>query len=299
MRPVRVALVAALALIPATTSAQLGGLARRAADKAAAKAVEKKIDRATSERPAPAFDNEVLELTERRIDQVVRGLRAWNDARAKADVPGAIRAHEAAQARQLAYAERYTDQRTEWQQRNWKIDACRDQAFGEQNDRNQAQIEKGMEAVRRDPAKMTAMSAKSVEWAPRLAALQQQGDTAGYIRGMLQMQQELAAIGGFKVEVDSGAVTAKCGTVAPKPAWLAAWDSTEVETRKAGDRVREAETAGSAEAAAASGMTERQFAIARERVESFVHGGGMGFSRRERDALTPRRAELAAYFPRQ
>jgi hypothetical protein len=111
------------------------------------------------------------------------------------------------------------------------------------------------------------------------------------------MQRELAAIGGFKVDVDSSRADAQCGKPAPKPQRLVDWEANDAELRTLGARVREAEMAGGTEAVAASGLTARQFDIARERIESFVREGQMGFSAVERDALTPRRAELAAYFP--
>lgn len=298
MRPAHVAIVAALVLIPTASSAQLGGLVRKAADKAADKAIEKKTGGKAAELPAPTFDEEVLELTGPRVDQVVRGLKAWNDARSRADVEGARKAHEAAQARELSYATRYTDQRTEWQQKNWKIESCRDEAFGEQQEANQQVINKRMEELQSNPTMLMKMNAKLMEWAPKIAAIQQKGDTAAYKSAVIQMNDEVATAGGFKIAIDSGKVNTKCGHPAPKPAWLLAWDSTEVETRKAGDRVRAAETAGAAEAAAASGLTERQFMIARERIEAFCGGGGMGFSRREREILTPRKAELSAFFPK-
>lgn len=295
------ALAAIILLLPIPASAQLGGLIKRGAEKAAERAVEKKVDKAagakTANRPAPTFDEEVLELTAPRLDQVVRGLKAWNDARAKADVPGAMRAHEAAMAKEQELAARHGEQRTAWRERNDRIESCRSDAFSEQNDRNQAEIERKMEGLRNDPPRMQAMMRKAVEWTPKLQALMQSGDTVGYRNGMIQMQKEMAAAGGFSLEVDSAKVTAKCGTPAPRPAWLVTWDSVDVEARRAGDRVRAAESAGAAEAAQASGLTERQFAIARERVESFVLDGGMGFSAREREVMTPRKAELRAYFP--
>ncbi len=297
MRHSHIALVAALILIPTASSAQLGGLVRRAADKAADKAVEKKTGGKT-ELPAPTFDDEVLELTQPRVDQVVRGLQAWNNARSRADVEGARKAHEAAQARELTFSTRYTDQRSAWQQKNWKIDSCRDEAFGEQQDANRAAIDKRMEEMKSNPALLMKMNAKLMEWSPRIAALQQSGDTAALKTALVKMNDEVATAGGLRIAIDSAKVNTKCGHPEPKPAWLLAWDSTEVETRKAGDRVREAETAGAAEAAAASGLTERQFMIARERLESFCGGGTMGFSRREREVLNPRRAELTAFFPK-
>lgn len=286
-----------LATTPAFAAAQLGGLIKRGAERAVEKAADKQVERKVSQRPAPAFDAEVLELTAPRLDQVVRGLKAYNEARSRADVPGAIRAYEAAQQRERTLAERHGEQRQQWRERNDRIESCRRDAFSEQDARNQAEIERKMEAMRGDPARMQAMTMKAAQWAPKLQQLMQKGDTVGYRDGMIQMQRELATIAGVQLVADTAKVDASCGKPAPRPDWLVQWDSVEVQERRAAERVRTAESAGMAEAAQASGLTERQFAIARERIESFVKDGGMGFSRAERDLMTPRMAELRGYFP--
>jgi hypothetical protein len=293
-----------LLLVPATSSAQLGGLVKRGAARAAEKAVDKSVDKAMDKKtgakaevPAPTFDDEVLELTPARIDQVVKGLKAFNEARAKADVPGAMKAFEAANARSADYSNRYSDQRYAHQEKVRKVEQCREEVFDAQREANQAETDRKMEAMRTDPAKMQAMAAVAMKWNPRIAQAQAKGDTAEIKSSMIKMQEELATIAGLKLDTDSTKADAKCGKPAPAPAWLVAWDSTDAEARRLGERVREAETAGQEEAVAASGLTARQFHVARERIEAFVGDGGMGFSKSERAALAPRKDELKAYFP--
>lgn len=293
-----------LLLVPATSSAQLGGLVKRGAARAAEKAVDKSVDKAMDKKagnkaevPAPTFDEEVLELTPARIDQVVKGLKAFNEARAKADVPGAMKAYEAANARSADYSNRYSEQRYAHQEKVRKVEQCREEVFDAQREANEAEIERKMNGIQTDPAKMQALAAVAIKWNPRIAQLQASGDTAGYRVAAIKMQEEMHAAAGIKVDMDSTKADAKCGKPAPAPAWLVAWDSTDAEARRLGDRVREAETAGQDEAVAASGLTARQFHVARERIEAFVGDGGMGFSKSERAALTPRKDELKAYFP--
>lgn len=302
MRAAHLILAAVLIAVPLqTTSAQLGGFVRRAADRAVDRAADKAVDKTakgkSTARPAPAFDAEVLELTSARVDQVVRGLNAWRAARTAADVPGAMRAYEAAQARSVDFSTRYTDQRITWRESNDKIENCRRGVLDAQRERDDAEMERQLATLRRDPAKMQAMAAKSMEWNTKIQALAAAGDTAGATDAVRQMQRELARIGGFKADVDSSAADSRCGKPAPKPQWLVDWEANDAELRTLGARVREAEMAGGTEAVAASGLTARQFDIARERIESFVRDGQMGFSTVEREALTPRRSELAAYFP--
>jgi hypothetical protein len=283
---------------PAIAFAQLGGLIKRGAERAAEKAVDKKVEGAKAAAlPAPTFDDEVLELTAPRIDQVVKGLRAFNDARAKADVPGAMKAYEAANARSADYSNRYSEQRHAHLERVRKVEQCRDEVLDAQREANQAEVDRKMDAMRTDPAKMQAMAGVAMRWNPRIAQAQAKGDTIELKAALAKMQEELNAVAGVKVDTDSTKADAKCGKPAPAPAWLVAWDSTDAEARRLGERVREAESAGEAEAVAASGLTARQFHVARERIESFVADGNMGFSRAERSALTPRKAELKAHFP--
>jgi hypothetical protein len=299
MRPILIALATSVALAPLPAYAQLGGLIKRGAEKAADKAVDKAVDGKTpgKEAPAPAFDAEVLELTTPRLDQVVRGLKAWNEARAKADIPTAMKAYEASVAKEQEYSARYSDQRHAFLEKNRKVEQCRDEVFDAQREANNAEIERKTAALRTDPARMQTMSAKAIEWAPKLQALMAGTDSVAMKKGMIEYQADMAKALGVALDTDSTKADAKCGKTAPKPAWFAAWDSTEVQTRTLGERVREAESAGEKEAVAASGLTARQFAVARERVESFVNAGGMGFSRNEKSVLTPRKAELKAYFP--
>lgn len=300
MRPLLILLTATL-MLPATSPAQVGGLIKRGAGKAAERAVDKAVDKAVDSKkpttPAPKFDDEVLELTNARIDQVVRGIKAFNDARAKADVSGAMKAYEAAQARSSDYSTRYSEQRQAFEEKAREVTQCRADIIDAQHDANRAAMDEKMQAMQTDPAKMRAMSIKAMEWNPKLAALQTKGDTAGLRAAMAQMQRELAVIAGVTVDVDSSKADTKCGKPPRAPAWLAAWDSTDAEVRALGARVREAEMAGQGEAVAASGLTDRQFHVARERIEDFVKDGTMGFSKAERTALGARKAELKAYFP--
>ncbi len=304
MRPTTLILAATL-LLPSVGTAQVGGLIKRGAGRAAERAVDKSVDKAVDKSvdgkkaaaPAPTFDDEVLELTDARIDQVVRGIKAFNAARAKADVPGAMKAYEAAQKRSADHSTRYAEQRYAFEEKNRKVEQCREGVLDAQHDANRAQMDEKMKAMQSDPAKMRAMAAKAMEWNPRLAQLQSNGDTTALKDAMLKMQKEMAEIAGVTITVDSTKADAKCGKPAPAPAWLVAWDSTDAEARRLGERVRVAETAGQAEAVAASGLTERQFHVARERIEDFVNDGSMGFSKTERTALGARKTELKAYFP--
>ncbi|HVH40161.1 MAG TPA: hypothetical protein VM764_09060 [Gemmatimonadaceae bacterium] len=292
-------LALAVAAAPSPASAQLGGLIKRGAGRAVDKAVDKSIDNKVkaSTAPAPTFDDEVLELTTERIDQVVKGMKAFNKAQAAADVPGAMKAFEAADGRSQAFSNKYSEQRYEFEQKNRVIEECRDDAFSAQREKNDAEIERRMATLRNEPAKLQAISAKAMEWNPKLQAMLAKGDTAGAQSAMLQMQKEMAAIGGFAIDLDSAKVNTKCGKPAPRPSWLAEWERADAEAKVLAERVREAETAGQDEAVTASGLEGRQFHVARERIESFVNDGKMGFSKKEKEALGPRKAELKAYFP--
>ena len=105
MKSVHIALAALLALAAAPAEAQLGGLRRR---------LEQKIGlpEASAER-APAFSERVLEITDARLDQLVRGLRAEQAEAAKQEQRNAAEnaraaAYEKKQEAYAACAEPYT-----------------------------------------------------------------------------------------------------------------------------------------------------------------------------------------------
>src|SRR5690606_17819397 len=137
---------------------------------------------------------------------------------------------------------------------NDRIENCRRGILDAQRERDDAEMERRLDAVRRDPSKMQAMTAKSLEWNAKLQPLIAAGDSIGAKAAMRQMQLELAAIGGFKADVDSSRADAQCGKPAPKPRWLVDWQANDAELRTLGARVRDAEMAGGTEAVAASGL---------------------------------------------
>jgi hypothetical protein len=302
MRIATLLLITVVVLTPDPAAAQLGGLVKRGASRAAEKAVDKAVDKTVADKtpakdlPASAFDDEVLELSSARVDQVVRGLTAWNEARAKADVAGATKAYEASTEKEQEFSNKYSDQRHAFRTKNDKVEQCRDEVFDAQREANQAEIDRKMANIQSDPARMQAMTAKATEWSLKLQKVMSSGDTVAARAAMLQYQAEMAKAAGVVLDTDSTKADAKCGKPAAPPSWLVEWDSTEVRTRRLGERVREAEGAGEKEAVAASGLTARQFAIARERIESFVTDGGMAFTKKERAVLAPRKAELKAHF---
>ena len=292
-----IALAATLTVGIQPADAQLGGLIKRGAEKAAEKAVDKKVE--PKARPAaPTFDDDVLELTSARLDQMAKGLRAWQGAIAKADVPGKRKVWEDAMRREEAFSEPHHDHRQEYREKVDEHRRCRDDAFLEQDEANQRRIDKRMEELRGDPATLTAMARKLQEWNPKLMQLQQKGDTAGYRAAAAQMQAEVAKVGGIEMRVDSAAVDRKCGNPPAKPAWLKQWEEAEAVTQQAGDTLRAAESAGDPQGAAAAGLTERQFMVARERIEAYVRDGNLGYSERELSGLKARKAEFSAFFPK-
>lgn len=77
-RGLAIAVVATLCLHNHDASAQLGGLVKKARDKAVEKQVEKRVGGASSSNPGapPKFDNVTVELTADRVGQILRGFAA-------------------------------------------------------------------------------------------------------------------------------------------------------------------------------------------------------------------------------
>lgn len=294
-RFVRVAACGALLLaLPAVAEAQLGGLVRKAAEKAIEKKTSQPGERTTDpggrRRAASSascrqvtFDATTVELTPQRVDGIVKALQA---ARAtpngqKRDALVARRAAAEARLQELENDESIRG--AEHSHEEWE--SCRGGAFGEIQQRkmqqagNEALAVKYMQVMREHQEKISAamVAGDSV----RAKALQD---------STILIYSRVIPITG----ADSQAVARKCGKPPRIPqAKIDERDSLRTAVRELGDEIRELDDADEAAVRKASGMTAAQFAMARERLTMFVKGGvTCGFTQGEADAITAKKAEL-------
>jgi len=287
-----VAVVAAVLLPLNTATAQLGGLVKKARDKAIEQQVEKRVGgtAASSADAAPKFDENNLELTSERVAAMLRGLQA---GRAILDTRTALidRREQISKKReplwdanQKSY-DAYLVKRDENQRcRNDAMQVSRDKRQKVTDARNKELSAKAMN----DPA----FRQKIMELTPKLTAAQQRGDTVELKKLMAQM-----GVTEDDTKADTVAADAKCGKETPKPAWLVQTDSLDGLMNKLTDDIRKIEEKAASTEQKESGLNERQFMMARERIEAYLsamkyNGKPRGFSPNELDALGSRRADL-------
>jgi hypothetical protein len=289
---VPVAVIAAILLPLNTASAQLGGLVKKARDKAIESQVEKRVGgtSASSADAAPKFDETTVELTSERVAGMLRGLQA---GRAVLDTRTPLNERRDAiyktreplwNANQKAY-DAYLRQRDENQRcRNDAMEVSREKRQKVTDARNKELSAKAMN----DPA----FRQKIMELTPKLAEAQQKGDTVELKRLMKQM-----GVGEEDTKADTVAADAKCGKETPKPAFLVQTDSLDGLANRLTDDIRKIEEKAASTEQKESGLNERQFMMARERIEAYLsamkyNGKPRGFSPNELAALGARRADF-------
>jgi hypothetical protein len=285
-----IAATALIAVVPAVAEAQLGGAIRRAA-----KQVDKKIGKqaaAAAASPTPdTYGNVILELTPARVDQFVAGLTAGRAVLA-GDASTPSRATLSTQrddlaGRRAAISDKNAKASNDFSERFYAADRCRSNAMrASEDDRRKASDTR----VKSDPA----VQAKLLAIVQQMQAAVVRNDTAEVAR--LQRQaQAVGTTGSFRD--DTLAADKACGALPARPAFLVQIDSLDAAEKALLDRIRQLDDQAAAAELKASGMTDRQFAMARERVTYFLerakHDSPQpGFSKAELDALGARKADL-------
>jgi hypothetical protein len=281
---------ALVAAAPRRADAQFGRL-RDAAGAATRAAAERGGERAAGDAAARqgggarasavAFTDEVLEITDARLDQLVRGLDAERAARPAAERRQAARVAAAQEAERTYPARRaaYEREHAAWTRRKAEHDACVDRA-----EARHAGAAAGLqaEAEAQGAAAKAHFSgdreARMKALAERARAAQARGDQAALMAladsAQRIMRNDILPVANASMALATRAqavagATAKdagaCGVLAAEPqapagAGGADPDGAAAEIRKAG---REA-----------SGLSDRQYEVLRERAEEYVRRGG-------------------------
>jgi len=274
-------------------SAQLGGLVKKARDKVVENQVDKQVEKRTaSVTPSapPKYDDVTIELTAERVDGVVRGLTA---GRAALDGRGPL----------VARRDEVVNKRSDLSDKNQKLlsdytnnndakNRCRFQAMyasrEKRNETEQQRMKEYQAKALSDPVyrdKVMAISQK-------MAAAQQRGDTSELKRlaGELGLKED-------DTKSDTLAADKACGPALAKPAVLVQIDSLDAESNKLTEQIRAIEEKAATTEWKESGMNERQYHMARERIEAYLsamkyNSKPGAFSATEMEALGARRADL-------
>jgi hypothetical protein len=273
-------------------SAQLGGLMKKAkeaaAQKAGEKAVEKVIPNASANRNLKSSDSFGPELTAASLDGVLRGLAAMEKTMSDA---AALRAkgqdYQAALSKSL---EAHDKERQAFDAKYERTNNCQDSIIDARGNAAQAAYMKRMQS---DPAAQAAMIKAAQDLALKGAM---NPDTAEMKNAYLK----LAKAQGIDPKADSVAAMKQCGAIPARPAWLVEQDSLRARSQRSESEVRELEYKSGDDAANASGMDHRAFALARERLTHWyreTHGGSpiQSFGGDERKLFESRKADIEKF----
>ena len=297
-RGIAIAAVAALSLPIHTASAQFGGLVKKARDKAVEQQIEKRVPGASASNPGapPKFDDVTVELTADRVGQILRGFAAGraildgtNGGVSRASLVArrdeASRKREALNDANMKAFNAYTNKRDESQRcRSDAMYKSREQRQKGEEERNKQMASKAMN----DPA----FRDKAIAIGQKMAAAQQRGDTAEIRR----LGAELG-IEQYDPKPDTLAADKACGREPAKPAAMVEVEQLDAQMNTLSDQIRQLEEKSAATEQKESGLSERQFFMARERIEAYLSAmkyksQPRGFSGPELEALGARRADL-------
>ena len=301
-RGIAVAVVASLALPFYGAYAQLGGLVKKAKDRVVeqqvANQVEKRVNPVASDPGAPPkFDDVTLELTNDRISQIIRGLSAG-----RAVLEGAngspSRATLVAQRDDAARQSADLSQKNakSFDAYNEKRDAsqrCRNDAIHASREKRQQANDQRSKELQAKAMSDPAFREKAMAIAQKMAAAQQKGDTAEVRRLMIELN------GGApeSANVDSLAADKACGSAPAQPAAMVQSEKLNALANKLTEAIRQLEEQAAETEVKESKLEERQYHMARERIEAYLsamkyNSQARGFSAGELQALGARRAYL-------
>lgn len=295
-RPFALVLLLAIAAVPA--HAQLGGLAKKMKEKAVQAAAEKagldtKGPAGGAAAKPPVYDDVILELTAPRVDALLKGLEA--SARvlaADGGVAAVLAQREAIEAQLPALRERagavsggYYNARDRWS-------GCEDDTREALEKTHEAEVRKVMAAMIADPARAGERGRNAAALQQELANAVASGDSVALRKVMVEYYK----VWGIDMTKDDAIVLSKCGAAPAKPQAMVELDRANARKDSLDVRARAIETRAVLQGSRASGLSEQQFAMARERAQMAVTGTRSRFSQAELAALDARKSELLAFL---
>lgn len=299
---IAVAVVASLALPIHDASAQLGGFVKKAKNRVVEQQVEQQVEKrvnpvASDPGAPPTFDDVTLELTNDRISQIIQGLsagRAVLDGANGSPSRATLVARRDEAARQSADLSQQNSKAFDayYQKRDASM-RCRNDASNVSREKRQQANDQRTKELQAKAMSDPAFREKTMAVAQKMAVAQQKGDTAEVRRLMIELN------GGTPetANADSIAADKTCGSLPPQPAAMVQADKLNAQANKLSEDIRGLEEKSAATEVKESKMNERQYHMARERIEAYLSAmkyksQPRGFSAGERDALGSRRADL-------
>ena len=301
-RGIAVAVVASLALPVQNASAQLGGFVKKAKDRVVEQQVEKQVEKrvnpvASDPGAPPKFDDVTLELTNDRISQIIRGLtagRAVLDGANGSPSRATLVARRDEAARQSAELSQQNSKAFDayYQKRDASM-RCRNDAISAYRDKRQQANDQRTKELQAKAMSDPAFREKVMAITQKMAVAQQKGDTAEVRRLMIELN------GGSpeSANADSLAADKACGSLPPQPAAMVQAEKSNKDAEKLSEEIRLLEEKAAETEVKESKLNERQYQMARERIEAYLSAmkyksQPRGFSAGELDALGGHRADL-------
>jgi hypothetical protein len=297
-RGLSIAVVAVLCLPYHDASAQLGGLVKKARDKAVEQQVEKRVGGSSASNPGapPKFDEVTVELTADRVAGIIRGLTAGravlDGASGGASRATLVARRDEAANKSSAISDANKKTFSAFTDKRYEIERCRNDAMYKSREQRRKVEEERNKQMSSKAMTDPAFRDKAVAIGQKMAAAQQRGDTAEIRR----LGAELG-LSEYDPKPDSLAADKACGREPAKPAALVEMERLDAQAKALSEQIRQLEEKSAATEVKESGLNERQFLMARERVEAYLSAvkyksQPRGFSGAELEALSARRADL-------
>ncbi len=266
-----------LACVSASSQAQLGGLIKKAAQKAVEAKVEEKVEPTTPAKPLGGDP-----LTEATLDALLKGLSLEVETKEKTKQ---LWAATEAKAKEVTEADRAAGKEPDkWHTASRDVERCVEHSLDASNETHQKEAPQKMMALGTDPNRAAVM-AKLTAVGKRMTDAQAKGDTPAYLKAFADYMKML----GFDPAKDSVVAFAKCGKLPAKPASMVKLERLKAELEQINEERRAAEAEGGARAAKAAGMPADTYALARERLWAWNQSRKQKASRipvtKEEDAL--------------
>lgn len=293
MLPRPIALLLAFALAAAPADAQLGGLAKKMKDKAIQAAAEKAgLDTKNAPTP-PTYDDVIIELTAPRVDALLKGLEA-SQAVLTADggIPAILKDREALEAQITTLNDRASAVSSGYYNAQNRWSSCKNDAEEALSKKHEDEVRKATAAMIANPQIAAERSRNASVYQQELAKAVADNDSVA----LKKATNNYYKIWGVDLSKDDAIIASKCGAVPAKPQAMVDLDRATARRDTLDMKARAIETRAVLAGSKASGLTEQQFAMARERAQMAVTGARTRFSKGELAAIDARKAELLAYL---
>jgi hypothetical protein len=239
--------------LPASAQGQVSSLIKKKFAQATAK-----VDPTAPTAAPPTFDDVTLELTQPRVAKIIAGKQAGKRIAEGPNGPAAIRAKtEALDARQAAIYKKHVDEINAWDEKRREVQNCRDSALSAIKDRRRNEL---MGRAQSDPQYRLRLA----DLARAMMEAQQKGDTAATRKAREAMDNLKAPS-----KADTAQAMSQCGEAGPT-GLVKEWVELKSQLEELQGLEQQAEVAIQQAEQSESGMTNRQLAVACERIKLFA-----------------------------